>query len=71
MPYTSKRVRDDALAILRAEPDRAADAGVKVHVFGQRGQNDPLSQFGLDEDRRIIATCAGLWADIDRDVRPR
>ena len=60
MAYTFKRMCDDPLAILRAQPDRAADAGVEIHVFGQRRQDDPLSQLGLDEDRWIVARCAGL-----------
>ena len=41
MTYTCKRMRNDALAILRAEPDWAADAGVEIDVLGQGGQDDP------------------------------
>ena len=59
MTYTGKRMRNDALAILRAETDWAADAGVEIDVFGQGRQDDPVSQLGLDEDRRIIASAPG------------
>ena len=44
MTDTCKRVRNDALAIFRAEPDRAADAGVEIYVFGERRQDDAVTK---------------------------
>ena len=71
MADTGERMRDNALAILRAEPDRTADARMEIHILGQRRKDDALGKFGLDEDGRVVAACAGLRADVKRDVRPR
>src|SRR5258706_15530917 len=64
-------MRNDAVAIVRLETDRAADAGVERHIFGQWGEDDAFAKFGLDENGRIIGARPGLRADVKRRVRPR
>src|SRR5437870_9860251 len=66
-----ERMRNDALAIVRAKSDRTADTGVEILVFGQRGQDNAIAQLSLHEDGWIVAPRAGLRADVKRDVRPR
>src|SRR6266536_2864334 len=60
MTYTCKRMRDDSLAIFRAESDRTADAGVEIHVLGRGGRVNPLSKLASNQTGRMVARNAGL-----------
>ena len=64
-------IGNDGLAILRAQADGAADAGVHAVVFGQRRGDHTMLGVRLDEHGRIIRRPADhAGADVERGMRP-